>query len=141
MSSGEAAAGPPLPKSSEHPALPAAGAIERRAINDIYRPVSQKLSKMEISQLFLLRKDLKEVRKRLDKETLRRVINRIAEEPKTKEEQAELLAILGKPFAEKPVGRWQTDEGGRKYWCPHHVSCLSEDECYDKQEHDRTRYD
>jgi len=133
-SSGAAAAAPAA-------AAPAASALERRAINDIYRTPGKKLTRMEIAQLFLLRKDLREVRKRLDKDTLRSVIKRVADEPKTKEEQAELLAILGKPFAEKKVGRWQTDEGGHKYWCPHHLPCLSETECYDKQEHDRTRYD
>lgn len=143
-SSGEAAAaaaGPPLPKSSEHPALAAAGAIERRAINDIYRPVGQKLSKMEIAQLFMLRKDLRDVRKRLDKDTLNSVIKRVAEEPKTLKEQEELLAILSKPFAEKQVGRWTEDMStNQRFWCPHHLTCLTEDECYDKQEHDRTRH-
>ena len=143
-SSGEAAAaaGPPLPKSLEHPALAAASAIERRAINEIYRPVEQKLSKMEIAQLFMLRKDLREVRKRLDNETLRKVIQRIADEPATKEAQAELLAIVGKPFAEKKVGRWTEDMStNQRFWCPHDLTCLTEHECYDKQEHDRTRHD
>ena len=140
-SAAAAAAGPPVPKSSEFPALAAASAIEKRAINAIYRPVGQKLSRMEIAQLFMLRKDLREVRKRLDKDTLNSVIKRVAEEPKTLKEQEELLAILSKPFAEKQVGRWTEDMStNQRFWCPHHLTCLTEDECYDKQEHDRTRH-
>lgn len=101
----------------------------------------KKLTLMEISRLFLFRKDLQEVRNRLDIDKLNSVIKRIADKPKTLEEQHKLLNILGNSFAEKEVGRWQVGHSGRRYWCPHHIPCLTEDECYDKQEHDRTRYD
>ncbi len=96
-----------------------------------------KMSKMTLAQQFMLREDLRAAKKLMTKEEFRKVLKMLDENTKTLEEQLEGLAILGKPFAKPPKGRWTTDhtKGDKKFWCPHGLTCLTEDECHDFEEH------
>jgi len=94
------------------------------------------MSKMTVSQQFMLRDDLREARKRMTIEEFRAVL-KIIDAFDTETEQLKELAKLGKPFYKPPKGRWTTDytRGDSKFWCPHGLTCMTEDECHDFQEH------
>jgi hypothetical protein len=99
-----------------------------------------KMSKMTLAQQFLFRDDLRQAKRAMSKEEFREALN-LLDKMETKEEQLDGLAILGKPFYKPPKGRWTTDytKGDTKFWCPHGLTCLTEDECYDFEEHRQSK--
>ncbi len=94
-----------------------------------------KMDKMALSRQFIFRDDLRQAKKALTREQFREALNAL-DAMETEAEQLAGLAILGKPFKKPPTGRWTTDHTtGKKFWCPHGITCMTDDECHDFEEH------
>ena len=99
-----------------------------------------KMTRMTLAQQFLFRDDLREAKKLMPKDEFRTTLKTLAA-METQAEQLEALATIGKPHVKPPKGRWTTDytRGDKKFWCPHRLTCMTEDECEDFEDHRRAK--
>jgi hypothetical protein len=98
-----------------------------------------KMNKMTLSQQFILRDDLRQAKNALTQKQFLEALN-VLDKMETEAEQLEGLAILGKLFYKPPPGRLTTDHTtGKKFWCPHGITCMTDNECHDFEEHQQAK--